>query len=109
MKSCFNCKYLGQLDKSDNSQWDCKHPNNKELTSQEITPDPNYPTCRGIGYLDADTGVPTSMIIGIWTVVDCSCWDESDDETLADFYARNCPGYEFFNWKETPSVVNEAI
>lgn len=109
IKSCFNCKHLHrwntsatQYEPADNG-WECNHPSIGQLPDPgDITPDPECKHCGGHGYYyDAETRIPyTGEVAGNEVgILPCQCWDVSDI-ALTQFYARGCPGYQYFDWEE---------
>jgi hypothetical protein len=91
-KSCFNCKYFHKYE--EDFTLTCRHVKSSIYRRRDILPDPKCPYCNGNGYIDVDTGIAMKFAIGTFPVEACVCCDDSDDENLATFFARDCEGFE---------------
>jgi hypothetical protein len=114
IKSCLSCKHLSQWNHSAtqhepaDSGWECGHPKQAEFPDPgDIHPNPNCKSCHGAGYVDGDTGIGYGGDITNSGIEPCGCWDETDDDAYGEFYARNCPGYEFFDWDEQKRIQTQ--
>jgi hypothetical protein len=117
-KSCFNCKHIhtwdypASWDDPGDQGWECNHPDNGSFPYEEPSPDPECSSCKGTGFTDRDTGasVDVSAVYaagGFVDAVECGCIPEEDEE-LAQHNARNCPGFEFFDWNADYKAQAEA-